>query len=144
MTVDNQAGQTISRKGLDESFSEEERRKSHLILEANFLKEQQRHQEAGDKFAEAARIEEHLSEVLAEKGLTDKYFVHRFSAASCWAQAGNVYQATAMCNELLKHPGLPQRLRQRVQGYVQVLESRREQWVVKLVPDLVAAASLES
>jgi tetratricopeptide (TPR) repeat protein len=135
---------SINRKGLDDDFVEKERRKSHLILEANLLKEQQRHQEAADKFAEAARIEEHLSEVLAEKSLTDKYFVHRLSAASCWAQAGNVYQAIAMCDELLRHPDLPQRLRKRVQEYSQVLRSRRELWVVKLVPDLVVAAPLES
>jgi hypothetical protein len=108
------------------------------------LKKQQRHQEAADKFAEAARIEEHLSEVVAEKGLTDKYFVHRFSAASCWAQAGNVYQAIAMCNELLKHPDLPQRLRQRVEEYLQVLQARREQWVIQQVPDLAAAVPPES
>lgn len=71
--MDNQASQTISREELDEDFAEKERRKSDLILEANLLKEQQRHQE-----------------------------------------------------------------------YVQVLETRREQWVVRLVPDLTAKASLES
>jgi len=135
---------SISRKGLDEGFAVEEGRKSRLILEANLLKEQQRHQEAADKFAEAARIEEHLSAVLAEKGLRDKYFVHQLSAASCWAQAGNIYQAIAMCDELLRRPDLPQSLRKRVQEYSRVLRSRREQWFVRLVPDLVGGAIAES
>jgi tetratricopeptide (TPR) repeat protein len=144
MAMGREKSRAISRKGLDASFEKEERHKSHLILEANLLKKQQRHQEAADKFAEAARIEERLSEVVAEKGLTDKYFVHRFSAASCWAQAGNVYQAIAMCNELLKHPDLPQRLRQRVEEYLQVLQARREQWVIQQVPDLAAAVPPES
>lgn len=137
-----QKGQAISRKGLDSAFIEEEMRKSNLILEANLLKEQRRHQAAADQFAEAAQIEERLSEMLAEKGLVDKYFVHRFSAASCWAQAGNIYQAIVMCEELLARSDLPEGLRQRMQEYLQVLRVRREQWFVSLVPDVAAAVTL--
>jgi tetratricopeptide (TPR) repeat protein len=141
--IGRQKGQAISRKGVDSVFVEEETRKSNLILEANLLKEQGRHQEAADRFAEAAQIEEHLSEMLAEKGLIDKYFVHRFSAASCWAQAGNIYQAIVMCEELLARSDLPEGLRQRIQEHLQILRARREQWFVSLVPDVAAAVTLE-
>jgi hypothetical protein len=141
--MDRQKGQAISRKGLDSAFVEEETRKSNLILEANLLKEQGHRQEAADRFAEAAQIEERLSERLAEKGLVDKYFVHRFSAASCWAQAGNIYQAIVMCEELLARSDLPKGLRQRIQGHLQILRARREQWFVSLVPDVTAAVALE-
>lgn len=129
----------IRRKGLNLVFTEEEERKSHLVLEANLLKEQNRYQEAADRFADAARIEEKLSDVLTEQDLTEKYFVHRFSAASCWAHAGNIYQAIVMCNDLLQHPDLPEALEQRIEEYLQVLQARREEWVARLAPDVVRA-----
>lgn len=136
MTMTTNEVDGVSRKGLDSTFVEEERRKSRMILEANLLKAQNRHQEAADKFAEAARIEEELGDILAEQGLTEKYFVHRFSAASCWAHARNLYQAIAICNDLLQRPDLPETLEQRIRDYLQVLQARREEWVARLVPDL--------
>jgi len=141
--MSRQKRQAISREGLDSAFIEEETRKSNLILEANLLKAQGRHQEAADQFAEAAQIEERLSEMLAEKGLMDKYFVHRFSAASCWAQAGNIYQAIVMCEELLARSDLPKGLRRRIQGHLQTFRARRDQWFVSLVPGVAAAVTFE-
>lgn len=142
--MDRQKGRAVNRKGLTPAFVKEETRKSNLILEANLLKAQGRHQEAADRFAEAAQIEERLSEMLVEKGLMDKYFVHWFSAASCWAQAGNIYQAIVMCEELLARSDLPEGLRQRIQEHLQILCARREQWFVSLVPDVAAAVTMES
>ena len=78
-------------------------------------------------------IEERLSDICEAKGLVEKSFIHRFSAASCWAQAGNFYQAIALCDDLLTRADLPDRLRQRVHDYAQTLRVRRAQWYEELV-----------
>jgi hypothetical protein len=59
--------------------------------------------------------------------------VHGFSAASCWAQAGDFHHAIGLCHELLAHPELPERLRHRVDAYAKTLCARRAQWYVELV-----------
>lgn len=130
--------QGIGREGLGAAFAEEEARKSNLILEANLLKTQGRHQDAADRFAEAAQIEERLSEILIQKRLLDKYFVHRFSALSCWFQAGDIYRAIAIGEELLVHTDLPDRLRRRIREYVRILRSRRMRWFVEFAPRAAA------
>ena len=123
--------QGLDRQGLDAAFELEEARKSSLILEAQLLRAQQR-DEAAPKFAQAAELEERLSELCEAKGLGEKSIVHRFSAASCWAQAGNFYRAITLCDELLAHADLPARLRQRVQDYVLTLRARRAQLYAEL------------
>ncbi|HUG93747.1 MAG TPA: hypothetical protein VML55_23155, partial [Planctomycetaceae bacterium] len=85
----SRAPRGVSRVGLDETFECEERRKSNLLLEARLLRDQGDDDAAALRFAEAAAIEERLSDLCAERGLTEKSWVHRFSAASCWAAAGN-------------------------------------------------------
>ena len=136
-----QRKQGISRKELDVALAEEEAHKSNLILEANLLKAQGRYQDAADRFAEAAQIEERLSEMLLQKGLLDKYFIHRFSALSCWAQAGNIYHAIAMGEELLARADLPDRLRQRIQEHVQLLRVRHVRWFAEFAPRTVAVTA---
>jgi len=101
--MSQQPARGINRQGLDAAFEADEARKSNLLLEAKLEREQSRNEAAARKFAEAAEIEEHLSEVCDANGLLEKAFVHRFSAASCWAQAGNFYQALIFCDELLEH-----------------------------------------
>jgi len=49
-------------------FRELEAEKSKVILQANWLKEQQRYVESTEKFATAAEIETQLSEELRENG----------------------------------------------------------------------------
>lgn len=131
--------QAIGREGLDAAFVKDEMRKSNLILQANLLKAQEQYQDATDRFAEAAQVEEQLSQILLQKGLMTKYFVHRFSALSCWAQAGNIYQAIMMSKELLTCPDLPDHLRQRIQEHVQLLQARRVRWFVEFAPPTVTA-----
>ncbi|MBC8446559.1 MAG: radical SAM protein, partial [Chloroflexi bacterium] len=127
-------GQGISRRGLDAVLAKEEARKSNLILEANLLKAQERYQDAADRFAEAAKIEERLSKTLLRKGLLDKYFVHHFSALSCWAQAGDVYHAIVLGEELLARADLHTPLRQRIEEYVRQLRTRRVRCSPSLLP----------
>ncbi len=123
--MNHQLSQDISRAGLDAAFEADEARKSNLILEARLLREQGRDDEAAAGFARAAQIEESLSRRCLEQGLVEKFFVHRFSAASCWAQAGNFYQAIELCDELLARTDLLVGLRQRIQIYVHTLRVRR-------------------
>ena len=124
--------QGIDRDGLDRDFAIKEATKSELLLEAQLLRAQDRIEAAAASLAEAARIEETLSERCLTAGLKEKAWLHRFSAASCWAQAGNFYQAIAWCDDLLSQPDLSASLRLRVQGYAQQLRTRRAQWYADL------------
>ena len=125
----------IPRTSLDPTFEAEEIRKSDLLLNAQLLRAQGQTEAAAAALAQAAAIEESLSDRCARQGLTEKALIHRFSAASCWAQAGNFYQAIAWCDDLLARPDLPDSLRQRVQEYVHTLRARRAQWYADLVPE---------
>lgn len=124
--------------GLAATIAAEEARKSNLILEARLLREQSRTDEAADKFAEAARIEESLGQHFAEQGQHEKANLHHYSAMSLWAQAGNFYQALALGDELLASADLIERLRQRVQSFSQTLRLRRARWHEELALELVA------
>lgn len=113
--MNQQPAKAISRAGLDAAFEADEARKSNLILEAQLLREQARTDEAARKFAGAAQIEESLGQRCAAQKLVEESFLHRFSALSLWAQAGDFYQAIALGDELLAFPDLPERLRRRIQ-----------------------------
>ena len=125
-------GRGVDRQGLDASFLADEAQKSDLLLSAQLLRAQGEVEAAAAKLAQAAAMEERLSERCVARGLRDKARVHRFSAASCWAQAGNFYQAIAWCDELLAESDLPDLLRRRVQDYVEQLRARRAQWYADL------------
>ncbi|MBW3538951.1 MAG: hypothetical protein KY476_01650 [Planctomycetes bacterium] len=122
----------ISREGLDASFEAEERRKSNLLLQARMLLDQGDENAAALRFAEAAAIEERLSDICAEKGLAEKASVHRFSAASCWAAAGNFHDALLQCELLLAQPDIPDRLRGAVAAYSDTIRERRAEWYANL------------
>ncbi len=123
----------VNRQGVDATFETNETRKSQFLLQAQMLQAQQKPEEAADTFAEAAVIEERLRNLCVTQGLTDKAFVHGFSAASCWAQAGDFHHAIVLCHELLAQNALPARLRQRIHGYVKTLCARRAQWYKELI-----------
>lgn len=125
--------QGINRQGLDQGFEAEEARKSNLILTAQLMRAQQKQDEAAANFAQAARIEERLSEECESKGLLEKSFIHRFSAASCWAQAGDFYHAVALCDDRVTRADLPERLRRRVEEYAHTIRTRRDQWYEELI-----------
>lgn len=126
--MSQQQKRSINRIGLDVAFETDEAHKSNLILEAQLLREQTKADEAGYKFAEAAQIEENLGQRCESQGLIDKSLLHRFSALSLWAQAGNFYRAIEIGDELLSSTDLPERLRQRVKSYTDTLRQRRTNW----------------
>src|SRR5271157_4792117 len=102
----------ISRDGLDAAFDADETLKSNLILEGRLLGDQQQLDAAADRFARAAAIEERLGTRCAAHGLREKSWVHLFSAASCWARAGNFHAAICLGEQLQAQADLPPRLRQ--------------------------------
>ena len=123
----------IDRHGLDASFDADEALKSNLIVEAQLLSSQQQPDAAAGHFAQAAEIEERLSSHCADQGLRDKSWVHLFSAASCWARAGDFHTAIGRGEQLQAEAGLPARLRQRVQDFTDTIRKRRTQWAAGLV-----------
>jgi len=139
--MNQQLEQGIDRAGLGAAFEADEARKSNLILEAQLLREQARADEAVAKLAEAARIEEHLGQHCAAQGLAEKSLLHRFSAISLWAQAGNFYQAIALGDELLASPDLTERLRQRIQTYTNTIRIRRARWYEELAQEMELSAA---
>ena len=126
----------ISESGLGAAFLADEARKSRLILEARLLRQRKEPEAAAAKFADAAAMEEQLGETFVQKQLRQKSFVHYFSAASCWAQAGNFYEAIALCDQLLAAQDLPAPLRTRIEQYADALHTRRAQWYGELVYQL--------
>jgi|SRR5208337_236049 len=123
----------IDRQGVDASFEADEALKSNLIVHARLLSDQQQPDAAADRFAQAAEIEERLSARCTALGLQEKSCVHLFSAASCWAGAGNFHAAICLGEQIQARTDLPLRLRQRVQEFTQLLRQRRSQWGAGLV-----------
>ncbi len=128
----NQHSVGVDRHGLDASFDADEALKSNLIVEAQLLSTQQQPDAAADRFAQAAEIEERLSSRCAGLGLREKSWVHLFSAASCWARAGDFHTAIGLGEQLQAEAGLPPRLRQRVQEFTDTIRQRRTQWAAGL------------
>ena len=121
----------INSQGLGAEFAAAEARKSQLLLAAQLLRAQQQ-DAAATQFAEAALIEEQLSEICETNGLLEKALLHRFSAVGCWAQAGNFYRAIALCDEIQNRQAVPERLSQPIREYAATLRARRVQWYEEL------------
>jgi hypothetical protein len=131
----------LNRQGLDDAFTAGEVRKSNLILEGRMLEARQQLDEATQKFAQAAEEEERLGKQCAKLGLSDRASLHLYSAASCWARAGNFCRAITLCDDLLHRADMSEQLRQRVQDYAHTLQSRRTQWL-KGLPQLATPAGV--
>jgi len=128
----------ISRAGLDASFTAEEMQKSSLLLQAKWAREQGFDGEAARLFAEAAALEESLADASAARGLKERSQMHYFSAASCWAQAGDFHHAITLCERLLAADNLTDRLRARVADYASILRERRARWYSEVVANIPA------
>jgi hypothetical protein len=122
----------VARRGLNPHFEADETLKSNLIMQARMLHAQQQPDAAANLFAQAAEIEERLSEICLNQGLNEKGWIHLFSAASCWAQAGNFHEAICLGDQLLADANLPARLRQSVEEFTTALRQRRIQWAAGL------------
>lgn len=120
---------------LPQDFLVEERTKSNLIVEGNLLKAQGKFENAAAKFAAAATIEEQLATYLISMNWWDKAYVHRFSAISCWAQAGDLYHAIQLSEHFLNEAWLSSAQRQQVSQYLKTLRGRFIQWMNQWVTE---------
>ncbi len=123
----------MNRQGLDEAFAAQEAKKSGLLLEAQILRAEDRGEAAATLLAEAAHIEELLSERCLAAELREKAWLHLVSAAGCWAQVGNFYRAISLCDDLLGQADLSVSLHRRIESYAHQLRARRAQWYADLV-----------
>lgn len=127
------------RVNLSDEYRRREREKSNLILEANLLKQQSLYLQAAHKFATAAVIEEALAHELVQTNHLDKAFFHRFSALSCWTQAGDLHRALLLGEMMLQTSTLSITQREQVTNYLQTLNQRMTQWMSQWTPELAAA-----
>jgi hypothetical protein len=137
--MSNQLDRGIAYKPLPEDLFVIEKEKSQLLLEAHMLKTQSQLSEAADRFAQAARYEEQLMEWAAAQGLDDLYYLHSFSALSCWAQAGDPHRALQMSHTLLDSVQLTKAQRAQLQNYKQRLEQRWISWMEQWSTSALAA-----
>lgn len=114
---------------LPQDFLVEERTKSNLIVGGNLLKAQGKFENA------AATIEEQLATYLISMNWWDKAYVHRFSAISCWAQAGDLYHAIQLSEHFLNEAWLSSAQRQQVSQYLKTLRGRFIQWMNQWVTE---------
>jgi hypothetical protein len=117
----------------DNRFVADDARKSNLLLQAELLRSQLRTDEASRRFAEAAALEEQLAEACLASGRRAEAWKHRFSAESCWAQAGNFHAAILLGEQLLNETDLPPKLRAAVDQYTATLRQRRHEWSAGLM-----------
>ena len=105
------------------------REKARLILEANRLKLEQDFKAAADHFAQAARYEQQLANWADSEHLVDLGYLHRFSAISCWAQAGDPYRALTLTQQMLATIRLTPQQRKQLQTFRTTLEERMIHWM---------------
>jgi hypothetical protein len=117
----------LSRKGLSQKWREREIAIGRLSLDA-MIAEKSGRPDAPARFAQIAPLEEALArDVPNEPHLRPHWRIHLFSAASCWAKAGQCARAVQLCDELLADPDAPPRFRQDVAEY-------RARWAAALAP----------
>ena len=130
-------------KGLDvsalsESHWRKDTEKSKLLIEARCLWEQGPSHQALDAYARVAALEEELMQECHDAKVTQKYFVHAFSAAHCWIKASNFHRAYQLCNTILEQPDITPPLREKAEALLQgVREGQQASWE-KLNPKLAA------
>jgi hypothetical protein len=111
-----------------QDFAQEEAHKSDLLLQAALLREQGELEQAAERFAAAAAIEESLAARAEAAQQQEKAFRLRFSAASGWAYAGDFHHALALLRSLEERPDTPIVLQERVRAFATTIRRQREHW----------------
>jgi hypothetical protein len=99
------------RHDTEESIQRLQGQKSDLLLEAQMLQGMGRTEEAIARFAQAAPMEERIAAYREKTGEKELAARHLFSAAACWAKAGNLHNAILLFNALHDDPDTPGRLK---------------------------------
>jgi hypothetical protein len=82
-------------------IQELEHHKSSLLLQGRLAMETGRYDEAAHLFGEATLKEEALASAYAAQDIAEQVWQHQFSAAGCWAQAGNFLRALEICEVIV-------------------------------------------
>jgi len=108
--------------------NEEEVRKSNLLLQAALSRDQGDQEQAAERFAVAAEIEERLAADAEARQEWEKALHLRYSAASGWAYAGDFHHALALLRTLEANAKTPPALRVRIHSFAERVQAQREQW----------------
>ena len=106
-----------------------EQEKSRLLFEARLLKGQQQYEQAANRFIKVAQIEKQWAEWAEKNGFAELAFIHRYSELSCWAQAGNPFQALGLITELLVSDDLLPEKRADLEEYRESLHVQFVHWM---------------
>ena len=109
-------------------FIQAEARKSDLLLQAALLRDQGELEQASERFAAAAEIEERLAANAEARNEMEKALRSRYSAASAWAHAGDFHHALALLRDLEARPDTPTALRARIRAFAERVQEQRERW----------------
>ena len=85
-------------------------------------------EQAAERFAAAATIEEALAERAEASQEPDKAMRLRFSAASGWAYAGDFHHALTLLRSLDEHPDVSAAMKGRIQSFAATIRQQREHW----------------
>ena len=95
----------------EESIQRLQGEKSNLLLEAQMFQAMGQAEESIARFVLAAPMEERIAAYRDKAGEKELAARHRFSAASCWAKSGNLYNAIVLFDALNRNADTPGRLR---------------------------------
>lgn len=109
-------------------YPEEEARKSDLLLQAALLRSQGQEELSASRFAEAAALEEQLSQRADAEGDAHRAIRSHFSAASAWANAGDFHHALSLLQTLAQRADAPDALKARARAFAVTLQVQRRQW----------------
>ncbi len=91
----------------EETILEVQGRKSSLLLEAKMLVATDSPDEAVERYAQAAPMEERIARFRARNGEKDLAALHRFSAAVCYMKSGSLRHALKLFEALGRETDIP-------------------------------------
>ena len=101
----------MSRKlDTEETILELQGRKSDLLLEAQLILASGNTEEAIERFAAAAPMEERIADFYSKRKDVDETARHKFSAAVCYAKSGSLREAIRLFDVLSRDAQTPGRL----------------------------------
>lgn len=110
------------------AYPKEEAYKSNLLLQAALLRAEGLEELAAARFAEAAALEEILTQWADEQGQPLRAARSQFSAASAWANAGNFYHALELLQSFEQRFDVPESLKAHARAFAEKLRTQRRHW----------------
>jgi hypothetical protein len=98
-----------------------------MLLEAQMQGSRGEPDAAVHRFAAAAELAEQLAACVSPAQDQASSWQHRYTALSCWAQAGNFYAAIVLAYRLLDDTNLSPEIRRQVEAFASTVRLRRVQ-----------------